>query len=234
MIIDGHVHIAAEPEEGAFRAPHLSGDVLVNLMDGPFLVAGRDRVVDRALVQPTISPTRMGHPTDHHRYVAEQVKAHPDRLMGCFVANPLLDIEETVATLRDLVEHHGFRVMKLHPTIHGYLPFKIRDRLDPLVGEARRLGIPVMIHQGDPPFAHPSQVATLIEDHPQVPFILAHFATQRLVMADEAIYVARNNPNVYLETGWGALPRIKEGLAALGPERLTFGTDCPILEMGSQ
>ena len=25
MIIDGHVHIAAEPEEGAFRAPHLSG-----------------------------------------------------------------------------------------------------------------------------------------------------------------------------------------------------------------
>src|SRR5438270_284496 len=74
----------------------------------------------------------------------------------------------------------------------------------------------------------------LIEPFPKVTFILGHFGTQRVVLADEAIYVARQNKNVYLDTGWGALPRIKEGIAALGSERLVFGSDCPIQEIGSQ
>ncbi|MBI4491528.1 MAG: amidohydrolase [Chloroflexi bacterium] len=234
MIIDGHVHLSAELEEGAFRALPLDAEQLLKLMQGPFSIAGQNRVVDRALVQPPISATRLGHPLDQHRYVAAQVKAHPQRLVGCFTANPLLDVAETVEALRELVERGGFRALKLHPTGHAYLPFRLRDRLDPLVAEAGRLGIPVLVHQGDPPFGHPSQVAPLIEAFPRVPFILAHFATQRLVMADEAIYVARKNPNVYLETGWGTLPRIKEGLAALGPGRLVFGSDCPVQEMGSQ
>jgi predicted TIM-barrel fold metal-dependent hydrolase len=77
-------------------------------------------------------------------------------------------------------------------------------------------------------------MAPLIEDFPDVTFILAHFGTQRVVLADEAVLVARHNSNVYLETGWGALPRLKEGIAAIGSERLVFGSDCPIQEIGSQ
>jgi predicted TIM-barrel fold metal-dependent hydrolase len=53
-------------------------------------------------------------------------------------------------------------------------------------------------------------------------------------MASEAIYVAATCPNVYLETGWGALPRFKEGIEEIGAGRLIFGSDCPIQEMGSQ
>jgi predicted TIM-barrel fold metal-dependent hydrolase len=77
-------------------------------------------------------------------------------------------------------------------------------------------------------------MAPLIERFKDVRFVLCHFGTQRVVMADEAVYVARLNDNVYVETGWGALPRIKEGLAVLGPTRLVFGSDCPVQEMGSQ
>jgi predicted TIM-barrel fold metal-dependent hydrolase len=234
MIIDGHLHIAGEPDDAGFRTLPLTGEEALRLMDGPFPINGQSRRVDRALVQPMISGTRAGHPLEHHRYVAEQVQAHPDRFVGNFVANPLLDTEETIAALRQLVTEAGFRAMKLHPTVHGYMPFKTRDRLDPLVAEAGRLGIPVLVHQGDPPFGHPSQLTTMIEDFPQVTFILAHFATQRVVLADEAIYVARKNSNVLIETGWGDLPRIKEGLAAIGPGRLVFGSDCPVQEMGSQ
>lgn len=234
MILDGHVHIAAEPDAAGFRVLPLRGEELLELMDGPFMIAGRERVVDRALAQPMIAATREGDPMEHHRYVAEQVRAHPDRISGCFVANPLLDLEQSIAAMRTLVEQAGFRAMKLHPTGHGYMPFKSRDRLDPLITAAGHLGIPVIVHQGDPPFGHPTQMAPIIEDFPQVPCILAHFASQRVVMADEAIYVARKNPNVFLDTSWAHLPRIKEGLAALGPGRLMFGSDSPVMEMGSQ
>ena len=58
--------------------------------------------------------------------------------------------------------------------------------------------------------------------------------TRRVVLADEAIFVASQFENVYLETSWGDLPRIKEGIAMIGPERLMFGSDCPIQEIGSQ
>ena len=74
----------------------------------------------------------------------------------------------------------------------------------------------------------------MMEANRDVTFVLAHFATQRMVMADEAIYVARMNPNVVLETSWVDLPRVKEGVEALGAGRIAFGSDCPVQEMGSQ
>ena len=52
------------------------------------------------------------------------------------------------------------------------------------------------------------------------------------MLAPEAIYVASKLDNIYLETGWGALPRLKEALAVLDPGRLVFADDCPIEEIG--
>ena len=72
-------------------------------MDGPFLVDGRQRRVDRAVLQPLISVPEGHDPLAHHRYVAEQVAKHPDRFSGCFVANPLLDTDLTLSCLRELV-----------------------------------------------------------------------------------------------------------------------------------
>jgi predicted TIM-barrel fold metal-dependent hydrolase len=234
VIIDGHIHVANQPDDAGFRAPVLDADTLLRLMEGPFPIMGQPRRVDHALIQPMISPTRSGDPLEHHRYIRQQVELHSDRLTGCFVANPLLDAPRTIEVMRELIRSRHFRAVKLHPTNHGYMPFKSRDRLDPILEEVAALRVPVIVHQGDPPFAHPTQMAPVIEAFPQVTFILAHFGTQRVVLADEAIYVARKNKNVYLETGWGALPRIKEGIAAIGPERLVFGSDCPIQEIGSQ
>jgi predicted TIM-barrel fold metal-dependent hydrolase len=234
MIIDAHVHIAAETDLGGFRTPPLTGEHLIRMMDGPLLVDGKPRRVDRAVLQPLISVKEAADPVAHHRYVAEQVARYPDRFHGCFVANPLLDTDLTISSLREHVTRLGFRMVKFHPTVHGYMPFRTRDRIEPVLREAARLGVPVMFHQGDPPFGHPSQLVGMMEAHRDVTFILAHFATQRAVMADEAIYVARMNPNVLLESSWADLPRVKEGVDALGPGRIVFGSDCPIQEMWSQ
>lgn len=234
MIIDSHVHVSAATDLGGFRTPPLTGEHLIAMMDGPFLVDGRQRRIDRAVLQPLISVPEGHDPIAHHRYVAEQVGKHPDRFSGCFVANPLLDTDLTLSCLRQLVSKSGFRMVKFHPTVHGYMPFRVRDRIEPVLKEAAKLGVPVMFHQGDPPFGHPTQLTGMMEANRDVTFVLAHFATQRMVMADEAIYVARMNPNVMLETSWVDLPRVKEGVEALGAGRIAFGSDCPVQEMGSQ
>jgi predicted TIM-barrel fold metal-dependent hydrolase len=58
--------------------------------------------------------------------------------------------------------------------------------------------------------------------------------TQKVCYADEAIYVAGRFKNVFLETGWGPLPRLKEAYQSLGASKLLLGSDCPIQEIGSQ
>ena len=116
MIFDAHVHIADRTDLGGFRTPPLTGEHLVKLMDGPFHVDGRQRRIDRALLQPLISVPEASDPLAHHRYVAEQVAAHADRFIGCFVANPLLDTELTISCLRQLVTNSGFRAVKFHPS----------------------------------------------------------------------------------------------------------------------
>ena len=125
------------------------------MMDGPFLVDGRQRRIDRAVLQPLISVPEGHNTIAHHRYVAEQVGKHPDRFCGCFVANPLLDTDLTLSCLRQLVSKSGFRMVKFHPTVHGYMPFRVRDRIEPVLKEAAKLGVPVMFHAGDPPLGIP-------------------------------------------------------------------------------
>jgi uncharacterized protein len=232
-IVDGHVHIGqGEIEPG--RPGSLEAPMLLKLMDGPFHLLGEERRVDHVLAQPNPFMTREGDPWEHHRYVVESATAHPDRITGCFIANPLLPLDRTREVLTDVVENHGFRGVKLHPQVHGYAPWRMRDRLAPVLEFAAAHDLPVIVHQGDPPYSHPTQFAPLAEEFSNVRFILAHFASQRVVLAPEAIYVASKLENIYLETGWGALPRLKEALALLDSGRLVFGSDCPIQEIGSQ
>jgi uncharacterized protein len=232
-IVDGHVHIGeGEIEPG--RPGSLEVDVLLGLMDGPFHVLGERRRVDHVVAQPNIHMTREGDPWDHHRYVAQAARAHPDRITGCFVANPLLPVPRTLEVVSELVDAYGFRAIKLHPMAHAYAPMRMREQLDPILELAAERELPVIVHQGDPPYSHPTQFAPVAAAHPRVRFILAHLACQRVVLAPEAVYVATMLDNVYLETGWGALPRLKEALAVLDPGRLVFGSDCPIQEIGSQ
>ena len=126
-----------------------------------------------------------------------------------------------------------FRMVKLHPTLHNYWPQEA-NLTYPILEEAAALDIPVLIHTGEPPYSVPALLDPVARDHPNVNIIIGHFGTQKISYADDAINVARHNPNVYLETGWGALPRVIEGVKAIGPERLVFGSDSPPQDIFSQ
>jgi predicted TIM-barrel fold metal-dependent hydrolase len=166
--------------------------------------------------------------------VTEVVNKYPTRLVGAMHINPHFGVEKALEELKRLVEACGYRVIKLNPSLHGYMPPRSRALLDPIFETAAKLRLPIIVHMGDTPFAVPVLMAPLAEAHPQAKIILAHLGTQKVSYADEAIYVARKNDNIWLETGWGPLPRIKEAVQAVGAGRLIFGSDCPIQEMGSQ
>ncbi|MBI4320321.1 MAG: amidohydrolase [Chloroflexi bacterium] len=232
-IIDNHVHISDIPDP-AWNAPPFLAEQLLRLMDGPYMVAGEARHVGIAVAQPgpgiSIKPG-----WDHqqiHEYIVKAVRQFPDRIIGCMMINPHLGLEQAFAELEHLVKDEGFRMIKMHPTFHHYWPNKSKHLTYPIMEQARRLGIPVMIHTGDPPFSVPALTAPLAEAFRDVNIILAHFGTQKTGYADDAVEVARKQDNVFLGTDWGHLMRIKEGIQTLGPSKLVFGTDGPITEIG--
>jgi hypothetical protein len=235
MIIDGHIHIS-DQTTGVWNHPPFTAEELIRLMDGPFPILGKARRVDRAVVQIHSGETLRADLSfgEQHRYVTEVVNKYPARLVGAMHINPHLGVEKSLAELKRLVKDGGYRVIKLNPSLHGYMPPRSRALLDPIFETAAKLRLPVIVHMGDTPFAVPVLMAPLAEAHPQTKIILAHLGTQKVSYADEAIYVARKNDNIWLETGWGPLPRIKEAVQAVGAGRLIFGSDCPIQEMGSQ
>src|SRR3972149_5996849 len=159
---------------------------------------------------------------------------YAERLLGCVVVNPHLGRDSVIQDMEKLIKEKGFKAVKLHPTVHSYLPTRNKELLFPIVEAAASLRAPIIIHTGDTPFALPVLMAPLAEAFPSATIIIAHLGTQKVTYADEAVYLARKNDNVFLETSWAALPRLKEAVAALGPERLLFGSDCPLLEMGTQ
>jgi predicted TIM-barrel fold metal-dependent hydrolase len=233
MIIDAHVHISSTGHP-AMKQPAFTAEELLAQMDGPHVVLGAARRVDWALAQP--------HPHDtiyesdilaQHQYLVQAVTAYPHRLAGCMVANPRLGVGGCLDALRVLVDQ-GVRAVKLHPGTHAYYPDRALHRLQPLLEFISRQGLLLIVHTGDPPFAQPVQVAPLAEAFPACRIVLAHLGTQQVSYANQAIYVARRNANIFLETGWGTLPRLRDAVLAIGSKRLLHATDCPILEMGSQ
>lgn len=235
MIIDGHIHISNKVT-AVWNHPPFTAEHLLELMEGPFPILGQARRVDKAVVQPHSGETLAAHQSigEQHAYVTDVVRKYPERLVGCLHINPHLGVEAALTELQRLVRESGYRVVKLNPTLHSYMPLRSRALLDPIFEAAGRMRLPVIVHMGDTPFAIPVLMAPIAEDHRDTVIILAHLGTQKVSYADEAIYVARKNDNVWLETGWGPLPRIKEAIQTLGAGKLVFASDCPIQEMGSQ
>lgn len=234
MIIDSHVHIAEETNED-FGDPGFTAEDLIRHMDGAWDAGDSLVEVDMAVVQPHITLTvKEDSWREAHAYITKVVQRYPRRLIGCAVVNPYHNLEKVLAEVRVWVKKKGYRVIKLHATSHGYHPERARKRLLPIFEEATSLGIPVIIHSGDPPCSIPVLWAGYARDFPKLNIIISHLGSQKVGYSDEARYVAKKCPNIYLETSWGHLPRLKETVRDIGAGRLVFGSDAPIQEMGSQ
>lgn len=232
-IIDTHVHIydVADP---AWNSPPFTGDDLIHIMDGPFSLFGTERSVDIALVQPTPGATILpGWDFQRqHEYVVQCVRKYPDRFVGVMMINPHYGLKEAFVVLDRLVKEEGFKAIKLHPSFHNYWPNKNTHFTYPVMEKARELKIPVIIHTGEPPYSVPCLIAPLARAYPDVKIMMAHLGTQKICYSDDAINVALECDNVFLQIDWAHKNRLIEALQTLGAEKLVFASDSPYNEMG--
>jgi predicted TIM-barrel fold metal-dependent hydrolase len=242
MIIDVHMH-PTDHVDAAWRhgGNPFTGERMLKMMDGPYMVNGKPRRVDIGVIQPPPGNTvwsdgmRGGREgiRDYMAYCAKLAQQYPDRFIGNFTFNPRFGVENGVAELEFHVKEYGFKMMKLHSNMHAYRPDRALDWIRPAVKKCADLGIPVMLHTGDGPYSIPTQFYPIIKEFRDVNFIIAHFGIQTGgVYCFEALWMVIDSPNVYVESGWLLQSRIVEFVQMMPKDRMTLGSDSPPNEPG--
>lgn len=182
-----------------------------------------------------VSPDLMGFTEECNDWILKYASAAPDRLLAFGSVHPAFT-EDVAAEALKLVEK-GVKAFKVHPPhqqfeANAYLG--TMPRLAELYQVAMDAELPVTIHTGTSIFpgarsrlGNPMDVDDVAVDFPKLKIFLAHGG--RPLWMDEAFFVVRRHPNVFLEVSgippqrlleW--FPRIEE-IAA----KTVWGTDWP-------
>jgi uncharacterized protein len=182
------------------------------------------------------------------------VRRHPSRFVGCFMFDP------TAARAADRLERafgeDRLRVAALFPAMHGYGVDDVS--VETTFERAAEHRAAVFVHCGvlsvgvrqklklpsrfDLRLGDPLAVASVAVRHPDVPVIIPHFGAglfrEALMAADQAanIHLDTSSSNAWTKyyPGLTLDSVFRQALAAVGAERLLFGTDSSFFPRGWQ
>lgn len=203
--LDAHNHL------GVRHGADQTGTQLVARMDA----AG----VDQACVFPFVE----GDFTNDVIDVA--VAEHPDRLIPFMAVNPWHQqaaVDEVHARA-----DKGYKGVKIHPTLHGYHLSDL-GLIGPVLDAIRERGLLVISHGASDLYNAPPEFAAVSRAYPEIPFLMAHSGT--FWSHDQAIELAAQIPNLYLETARVPVFEVARSVSELGPEKVIWGTDSPFVD----
>ena len=152
--------------------------------------------------------------------LAKYVSKFPDNLYGYAVINPL-EGKKAINEFRRSVEKLGMKGLKLHPWLQG---FSCSDsEIMPVVEESIRLKVPILFHDGTPPYSTPLQIANLARMYPEATIILGHSGLHDLWK--NAIAGAEKYKNLYLCLCGPSTFAMERIINQVSIDRIVFGTD---------
>jgi uncharacterized protein len=182
-----------------------------------------------------------GHPRIPNEEIAEDCARHPDVLIPFASVDPYRG-KAGVREARRLVERHGVRGFKFHPSLQGFSPDD--PMAFPLYAAIEELGVPALFHTGQTGigagvpggggirlrFSNPMLVDEVAATFPDLPIILAH---PSFPWQDEALAVATHKPTVHIDlSGWSPKyfpPQLIRYANTLLRDKVLFGSDYPLL-----
>lgn len=144
--------------------------------------------------------------------------------------------------MRRLIEDHGVKGFKFHPTVQGFHPY---DRMAwPLYEVIAEHKLPAIFHTGHSgigsgmrcggglrlEYSNPMHLDDVAIDFPDMQIIMAH---PSFPWQDEALSVATHKPNVWIDlSGWSPkyFPnQLVQYANTLLKDRILFGSDYPLI-----
>ena len=164
------------------------------------------------------------------------VRDHP-QIIPYVAADALaLPGEAGAAHLRDMVENHGARGIKMHGASQE---FDMSDqRMWPIYQTCLELGLPIIAHSGPDRgghhYAEPQAFAGMLKAFPDLKVVLAHLGGGTW---QQALNIAQTYPNAYFDcceiiewnggTNAPSDQQFGQLIKNIGPERVMMGSDFP-------
>lgn len=161
-----------------------------------------------------------------NNFLKAELDAHPD-LFVCYGAmhQDYEDFENEFKRIKEL----GFKGVKLHPDIQR---FAVDDpKMDKMYDSMAAMNLPVLLHAGDCryDFSGPKRIRNVLDKHPDLKVIAAHFGGYTEWEASEK-YLA--GQNVYFDTSstfWKlSFEDCNRLIKKHGYEKFFFGSDFPM------
>ena len=186
------------------------------------------------------------HATGHGRIANEEVAAscaeNADVLIPFGSVDPWKG-KMAAREVRRLVEEHGVRGFKFHPSVQGFDP---NDRMAYQVYDViQECGVPALFHSGQTGIgagvpggggirlkhSNPMLLDDVAVDFPDLKIIIAH---PSFPWQDEALAVATHKPGVYIDlSGWSPKyfpPQLVRYANSLLQDKVLFGSDFPVIK----
>lgn len=194
-----------------------------------------------AVIFPVDTERANGQQRISNEEVADEAAQHPDALIPFASVDPLRG-RMGAREVRRLVDRHGVRGFKFHPSAQEFYP---NDRACYPVYEAiAEAGLPALFHSGQTgvgagmpggggvrlKYSDPMFLDDVAVDFPTLPIVIAH---PSFPWQDNALAVATHKPRVYIDlSGWSPkyfpanLVQYANGLLK---KKVLFGSDFPAL-----
>jgi predicted TIM-barrel fold metal-dependent hydrolase len=182
-----------------------------------------------------------GHPALSNEEIAEAAAAHPDVLLPFASIDPHKG-RAGARRLRRLIEDHGVRGLKFHPSLQDFAPND--GSAYPLLEVAQEFGVPALFHTGQTgigaglpggggvrlSLSNPMLLDDVAIQFPDLTIIMAH---PSFPWQDEALAVATHKPNVHIDlSGWSPKyfpPQLVRYANSLLQDKVLFGSDYPLI-----
>ena len=210
---------------------------LIHLMENPaaLLEVLDASGIDRVGLINYPSPDLMGFDDSTNDFAARYASANPRRLLPFggvhprFTKNPEGDVDRLISL--------GIRCLKIHPP-HQLFPANAYtqglEELGRIYRRAEDRGLPVLIHTGTSIFpgarskyGNPLELDDVAIDFPDLRIVMAHGG--RPLWGEEAFFVLRRHPNVWLEVSGIPPAKLLDYFPRLGEiaHKTVWGTDWP-------
>ena len=174
--------------------------------------------------------------------IADAALANPDIMIAFGSVDPHKG-KFGAREVRRLIEQHGVKGFKFHPTVQGFLP---ADRMAwPLYEVINEYKLPAVFHSGHSGIGSGMRCGgglrlqnsnpMLLEDvaiaFPDMQIIIAHPSWP---WQDEALSLAMHKPNIWIDlSGWSPKyfpPQLVQYANTLLSDRILFGSDFPLIQ----
>ncbi|HEX5856619.1 MAG TPA: amidohydrolase family protein [Microbacterium sp.] len=237
--VDGHGHTSLPPDLVEAASRYFSTDAPRPDLDS---VAAYYRERRMAAVVFTVDAgTRLAHAPLSSAEVAEGAARNNDVLIPFGSVDPLRGAA-AVDDARRLVEEHGVRGFKFHPTVQGFDPSD--EAHFPLYGAIQDAGVPALFHTGQTGIgagmrggygfrlglSNPMLLDPVAAEFPDLQIIMAH---PSVPWQDEALAVATHKHNTWIDlSGWSPKyfpAELVRYANSMLKNRVLFGSDFPLL-----